>query len=228
MSYEDESEWAQEFHEMEMHSSFVEEQLRSLAEDPVIEYLGQNGDAIQERVDRCASEAAALHSAGFHGAALVRATAGIEIVIKFFLARPLLQGAFLSDTWAQVLASRIIRPRSTDDRDLLPAILRNWDMDVSAIHTRSGAQLWQNVKSTVWPRRNDYVHAADVVSADDASTAIECLEAMLLEVVEPIALRLGFTRAQSGTWSEIVGDVNGVVYAQRSFVRVSPFRADAA
>jgi hypothetical protein len=228
MFHEDQSEWEQEVRETEMQSEVLDEQLRSLSEDPVIDYLGRNGDAIQERVDRCTAEASALHNAGFHGAALVRATAGMEIVIKFFLARPLLQGAFLSDTWAQALANRIIRPRSTDDRDLLPAILRNWDIDIAAIRTKNGALLWQSVKSTVWPRRNDYVHAADVVAAEDSSTAIDCLEAILHEVVKPIAIRLGFTREQSGCWSEIVASVNGTLISQQSFIRTSPFSANAA
>ena len=72
-------------------------------EGAVFAYLTRFGDSVQERLDVCRQEAAALCEAGFWGAALIRAAAGIELTVKFFLARPLVQGAFLSDQWAQLL-----------------------------------------------------------------------------------------------------------------------------
>ena len=72
---------------------FLDAHLQEIAEAPVIAYLAKYGDAIQERVDACANGAARLSAAGFPGAALIRASAGLEIAVRFFLVRPLVQGA---------------------------------------------------------------------------------------------------------------------------------------
>ncbi len=183
---------------------FIEEQLRQISESPVIYYLARFGDAIEERVQLCRSEAADLAAAGFHGAALVRSAAGIEITIRFFLARPLVQGAFLSDEWAALLSTKMLSGRTADDRDLLPAILRNWNLDITRITLADGSKLWDRVLTRVWPRRNDYVHAGATISENDACLAAECLQAMLTQVVAPIAVRLGFTREETGRWSVIL------------------------
>jgi hypothetical protein len=84
-AYEDYDNYLQD----EALSKFIDEELRRLADVPVFQYLAQYGDAIEGRVRNCLSEARALVTAGFDGAALVRAAAGTEIVIRFFLARPL-------------------------------------------------------------------------------------------------------------------------------------------
>ena len=64
---------------------FIEEQLREIAEAPVIAYLSKYGDAIEERIRNCISEAAALRKAGFWGASLIRSSAAIEIAMSFFV-----------------------------------------------------------------------------------------------------------------------------------------------
>ena len=120
------------------------------------------------------TQARQLADAGHPGAARVRAAAGIEVAVRFFLARPLLQGAFLSDEWAQLLAKRLLNGRTAEDRELLPAILRNWKVDVTKVKLRSGQQAWEQLVGRVWQRRNDYVHKAADVSANDAQCAIEC------------------------------------------------------
>lgn len=165
--------------------------------------LAVNGDAIEARVHRCLDEARRLIQAGYSGAALVRAAAGIEVTIRFFLARPLVQGAFLSDDWAQLLSQKVLNGRTAEDRELLPSILRNWGIDITIIRLSGGAQMWEQTVTTVWPHRNDYVHKADEGSRDDAELAIECLEALLEQVVDPLAQRLGFTRQQTGCWSVV-------------------------
>jgi len=185
---------------------FLQRELRQLAEGPVFQYLATYGDAIESRVHACIKQARNLVDAGHPGAALVRAAAGIEVTIRFFLARQLLQGAFLSDEWGQLLAKRLLNGRTAEDRELLPAILRNWKLDVTGVTLRSGQQVWEQVIGRVWPRRNDYVHKAADVSPDDALCAIECLEALLSRVVEPLAERLGFTRQATGCWSVILRD----------------------
>jgi len=81
----------------------LEEQLRRIGEAPVFAYLAVHGDAIEARVKRCLAEPQDLMRDGYHGAALTRAVSGIEVTIRFFLVRPLAQGAFL-------LALRASRP----------------------------------------------------------------------------------------------------------------------
>jgi hypothetical protein len=180
---------------------FLEQELRRIAEGPVFAYLATNGDAIEGRVRRCLEQARSLKDAGFHGAALVRAAAGIEVTIRFFLARPLVQGAFLSDDWAQLLSQKVLNGRTAEDRELLPAILRNWKIDITTLNLSDGSQAWEQIVKKVWPRRNDYVHRADDVSPSDDDLSIRCLEVLLSQVVYPLARKLGFTREQTGCWS---------------------------
>ena len=202
---------------------FIEDQLRHISETPVIYYLARYGDAIEERVQHCRTEACELASAGFHGAALVRLAAAIEITIRFFLARPLVQGAFLFDEWAVLLSSKMLNGRTAEDRELLPAILRNWNLDITQIKLTDGSQMWDRILKRVWPRRNDYVHAGDIGSESDARLAAECLDAMLTHVVSPIAIRLGFTREETGKWSVILSRFDRSINPPTRHETASPF-----
>lgn len=161
MSFDDDYQRYQEEAAME---EFLEEELRRIAEVPVFDYLAVHGDAIEKRVKRCLAQAQALSSGGYHGAALTRAASGIEVTIRFFLARPLVQGAFLSKDWAALLSQKVLSGRTAEDRELLPAILRNWDIDITKVKLRHGSQAWEQIVKRVWPRRNDYVHKADDAS----------------------------------------------------------------
>jgi hypothetical protein len=182
---------------------FLNEELRRIAEEPVFYYLASYGDAIEARVRRCLDQARNLIEAGFFGAALVRAAAGIEITIRFFLARPLVQGAFLSDDWSQLISQKILNSRTAEDRELLPAILRNWKVDITAVKLPDGSQVWEQIVGNIRRRRNEYVHKADDTSRDEAILAIDCLEALLSQIVDPLARKLGFTRDQTGSWSVV-------------------------
>jgi len=182
---------------------FLEEELRRISEEPVFYYLAAFGDAIENRVKRCIEQAEALLANRYPGAALTRAATGIEIAIRFFLARPLVQGAFLSDEWAELLSRKVLSGRTAEDRELLPAILRNWRMDITQVKLSDGSQVWEQIKNRILPSRNDYVHKADNASIEDARLAIECLTTMLTQVVDPLATKLGFTREQTGCWSVI-------------------------
>ena len=183
--------------------AFLEEELRRLAEEPVFGYLAVHGDAIEARVKRCLAQAQALNDSGHHGAALTRAASGIEVTIRFFLARPLVQGAFLSEDWAELLSQKVLSGRTAEDRELLPAILRNWKIDITNVKLTDGTQAWEQIVRRVRPRRNDYVHKADDASAEDVLLAIECLMTLLSQVVDPLATKLGFTREQTGCWSVV-------------------------
>jgi hypothetical protein len=218
-AYDDRDRYAYE----EGMESFLDEQLRQLSESPVIYYLARFGDAIEERVERCRVEADALTAAGFHGAALVCLAAAIEITIRFFLARPLMQGAFLSDEWADLLSKKMLNGRSAEDRELLPAILRNWKLDITELKLTDGSRMWDQILNQVWHRRNEYAHAGAVISESDARLAAECLEAMLTQIVSPIARRLGFTREETGRWSVILSRHDRSINPPTAHERASPF-----
>lgn len=194
-----------------------------MSEEPVFAYLARYGDAVQQRVDSSLIEAPDLLAKGHAGAALVRAASGIELAIRFFLVRPLVQGAFLSDQWAQTLVSRIVAGRGADDRVILPAILRNWKLDVATLKLSNGKPVWETVKATVWPRRNEWAHAGAQVSEAEAQLAIECLERLLSDVVAPIAERLGFTRVETGKWSLVLSSFDRSLNPPQRYETASPF-----
>lgn len=211
--------------------AFLAEELERMAVEPAFSYLAANGDAIEARINACRAEAVELLRSGYAGASLVRATSGLELTIRFFLARPLVQGAFLSEGWAALLAGKMFTGQSSKDRDLLPAIVRHWGMDVTAVRLAGGAQAWEAIINRVWPLRNDYVHKGAHCAAADAETAIEALEAMLREIVAPLARRLGFTRDETGCWS-IVAVTNPAEFPDlnppHTYSRDDPFGSDGA
>src|SRR5260370_1429708 len=131
-------------------AAFLEDELRRISEEPAFAFLAHHGDAIEARVKRCIDQAQSLVATGHFGAALVRAAAGIEITVRFFLARPLVQGAFLSDDWAELLAEKLFTGRTAEDRKLLPAILRNWKIDIAAVKLRDGSPVWDTIVNKVW------------------------------------------------------------------------------
>jgi hypothetical protein len=199
-----------------------EDYLHSITQGAVFYYLAAHGDAIEARVTRCLAEADALAHDGYHGAALTCAVSGIEVTIRFFLLHPLVQGAFLSADWAAVLSQKVLNGRTADDRRLLPTILRKWEIDITQVLLANGAQAWELIVGRVWQRRNDYVHKADAVSAQDAALAIECLTTLLARVVDPLATRLGFTREQTGSWA-VVAAKKPHLNPPRTYARRDPF-----
>lgn len=187
----------------EFLTDYLDSELKRLAEEPAFLYLAQNGDAIEGRVLNCLQEGKELVQAGFPAASLIRTAAGIEITVRFLLARPLLQGAFLSDEWSRLLSQKLLHGRTSEDRELLPAILRNWGIDITSIHLPGGEQLWQAIVTSVWTRRNDCVHKGDAATREEAILATICLEVLIRQVVAPLSERLGFSRDQTKLWSVV-------------------------
>ncbi|MHC1725926.1 MAG: hypothetical protein AB9866_07970 [Syntrophobacteraceae bacterium] len=219
MSYEDRLMYEQE----EAMERFLKEELRRIAEEPVFHYLAVNGDEIEERVNRCIAQAEVLSNSGNFGAALTRAATGIEITIRFFLTQPLVQSAFLSDEWAKLLSAKVLKIRTAEDRELLPAMLRHWKMDITKVKLSDGSQAWEQIVHRVLPRRNDYVHEAEDATLGDALLAIECLQALLAQVIDPLAITLGFTREQTGCWSTVIEKHFPDLNPPRTYPRQNPF-----
>jgi len=70
--------------------------LKQLSEDSVRTYLGRYGDAVDARISRCLGQACELTAHGYHEVSLVLSCTPIELMIRFMVIRPLIQGAFAS------------------------------------------------------------------------------------------------------------------------------------
>jgi hypothetical protein len=182
-----------------------QEGLKDHSKEAVKSYLGKYGDAVDLRVASSVEEAKQLLESGNLGAAVVLAATAVEVMIRFLLLQPLVQGAFLSNEWAGILTERVVssRSRSVEDRKLIPAVLRQWGLDVTMVKMRSSKQLWEFVVKQLFPIRNKFVHQYDALSTEFAKDAIECAEVFRSEIVGAVARVLGFTLDVTGKWCEI-------------------------
>lgn len=199
MSVEDDRYYYEQEAAME---AFLEESLRNISEENVRWYLGTYGDAIEERVKECLRQAKELHDQKYYGPSIILSTTANEIIIRYMLLRPLVQGAFLSDEWAEILSKRVATGRSSEDREILPAILKQWEIDITSIKLSNAASLWESILR-LWRKRNEFIHIGEPISYEDAQTAMECVETLLNEVVLPISINLGFTLKTTGKWCKI-------------------------
>lgn len=204
------------------------ESLKNISIGSTRDYLGIYGDAIQKRVDTCIREARQLDDEKHYGSAMVLASTAIELIVRFLIVRPLVQGAFLSDEWAGILAERIASGRTTEDRELLPAILQQWGIDIRTIHLSDGSNLWDTVTGQVLPKRNVIVHQGATATDKESRKSIECSETLLVKVVSVLSHKFGFTLDITGRWSEIEETQNGGYEGSRTpwkrFKPRSPFR----
>ncbi len=208
--------------------AFLEESLKNIAEDNIRGYLGQNGDAINLRVEDCLRQARELKDLDYFQPAVTLATTAIEIIVRFMLIRPLLQGAFLSDDWAQFISRRIVSGRSAEDRALLPSILSFHGIELGSIKLPDEKLLWETIVKEVYPKRHRVIHAAAPASSEEAELAIKCAETLSAEIVRPIAKKLGFSLEETGRWSQIKGEKgvpgeDGYQSWAQSFVTNDPF-----
>jgi hypothetical protein len=99
-----------------------------------------------------------LKDSGHQQASQVLAVTAIELIIRYLLIRPLLQGAFLSDEWASFITQRITSGRSAEDRKLLPKILKAQGIAIEVILRQNGRPLWETIISDVYKKRQRVVH----------------------------------------------------------------------
>lgn len=201
-------EWAElaaqaDLDQNEYERTLVRDALKNISTEAAKGYLAKYGDAVDARVTACLTEADRLLSNNHHGPALVLAATAIELMIRFLLLRPLVQGAFLSDRWAAILATRVATGRTAQDREMMPAILREWGVEVTEIRAPSGTSVWEFLMVHLWPSRDNFVHRFDPVENKVATRAVECAKVFRLTVVSAVAKRLGFTLDKTGRWSVI-------------------------
>jgi HEPN domain-containing protein len=168
----------------EYEHDLIMQGLKDISEDNVRHYLSTHGQEVYQRACECLTQARELHKASFWSASLVTSAVVTELVIRSLLVRPLIQGAFLSDEWANLLTNKIVLSRSSDARSLLPCILQRWKVDINKRRLRNGSPLWQTIQSHLWKRRNEYLHDAQPIEAADSNTALECASGILKFVEE--------------------------------------------
>jgi hypothetical protein len=123
MSHDPDSPYEDEYFEETGRQELIAQALKDVSEDGIRQYLGIHGDAIDKRLDNLLAQATYARQAGFPHFAVIGAVTAIELIARYMLFRPLLQGAFLSDNWAQLLTRRVTAGKSKEERDILPQIL---------------------------------------------------------------------------------------------------------
>lgn len=185
----------------EAELAMFEEGLLGRQSEQIAGFLGTYGDAVQERIDECLSDAKVHISQTQNKAALISCVTVVELIIRHFILLPIVQGAFLSEDWADILVDRILRRNSSGDRDLLPEVLKRWAIDLQSINLSDGRGLWKTFTSEVVPKRNRVVHNGEPASAVDSDTAISCAMTFLDEVVSPLSDKFGFSWSVTRRWN---------------------------
>ena len=190
-----------------------------------MDYLGTFGDAVQQRIDRCLADSRTLIQQGFWAASTIFSVTAAELAIRYFILRPILGAAFLSEEWASILLGRILTQRSASDRELLPAVLRSWSVDLTTLRISDGTPLWNAFVAEVVPLRNDIVHKGAPASLEQATRALALTDAFLSMVVGPLSDRFGFSWSTTRLWSTTQQGVGGARSSSR-FHTKSPFDRD--
>lgn len=194
--------------------------LDEMSKNYVQYYLGTYGDAVNERVNQCVVEAQELLSMQYYRSSLITSMTACELIIRYLIIRPLLQGAFMSEDWADLLTERVTRDRFSKEKDLLPEILDYYEIDFNSIKLPNGINLRETF-SGLWKKRNGCIHKGESVAVNDAELGIDCVQTLLDEVVYKIAQKFGFTLNETGKWCEI--KTKGAYSSSRIFSKESPF-----
>jgi hypothetical protein len=203
------------YEEEASQAAFIEETLKNISEEGVRNYLGTYGDAIDQRIKNSMMDARMLITGKFFPNALVSAVTATELTIRFLLLRPLMQAAFLSEDWANLLTQRITTGQTDKDRQILSEILRFHDIDLHSVKLPDGKPLWSSLIKTVYPKRNAIIHRAESASLDDALLAVYCADQLREQIVLPFAEQLGFTLKTTKRWSHSKTEMSGAFYNAR-------------
>lgn len=192
------SDVAQEEFETEIAAKVIED----LPLDKIRDYLGKYGDAIESRVNKCVLEAKKLKEIKYYGLSLVRAVTAMEVIIRYFVLRPLLEGAFLADKLAGIIIQRILPKRTYADRGLLIDLTKHWEIPLEDLKLSDDSKLWTTFNKEIVLRRNRVVHKADDIEEKYALLAIECVDIFMLQVIEPMTKKFGMDWPDTRVWHE--------------------------
>jgi hypothetical protein len=203
MSQNPDSPYEDEYFERTARQELIAQALKDISEDGIRKYLGVHGDAIDRRIDNVLARARYARQAGFPHFAVIGAVTAIELIARYMLFRPLLQGAFLSDDWAQLLTRRVTSGRTKQERDILPQILEMHGIKLQELKLSSGSLVWKTLTDEVIPKRNCIAHDGEFATPADAILALECASVLRDKVVSEIANKLGFTLDKTNCWHKV-------------------------
>jgi hypothetical protein len=202
MSRDPDSYYEEEYFEEIGRQEEIAAAIKNLSEEPIRALLGRYGDAIDARLDDTLAIARYASQGGFPRYAVVGAVTAIELITRYMLVRPLLQGAFLSDSWAKILAKHITQRRIAQERDLLPSVLAMYAIKIDDLKLSDGSALWNIFVTKIVPKRNAIMHDGDNATPDEAKLALECAITLQKEVVAQIAKKMGFDLEKNGAWHQ--------------------------
>lgn len=153
------------------------------------QYLAMNGAAVWTRVERAIE--AADQQAKFPAGSMVASVTACELTIRFLLLRPMIAALVFNTR----LSMRLVRERTMQperDRRLLPHVASAWGLDLGDLMLPNGQPLWDTFQLLI-EVRNNYVHRADPVVAEQAVGALDCASGLVNQMVRPFAERVGLT-----------------------------------
>ncbi|MBR0719928.1 hypothetical protein [Bradyrhizobium manausense] len=194
----------------------IDNAIKNLSQQPIRDFLGIYGDAIDNRLDDVIAQARYARQGGFPQFAILGAVTAIELITRYMLIEPLLQGAFLSDSWAKILTRHILqRRKQAADRDLLPSVLGMYDIKLDELKLSDGSQLWKTFVAVIVPKRNAIAHEGGRATPGDADLALECANVLRKEVVAQVAKKMEFDLEKNASWHNHC-DAHAVTYEPKS------------
>ena len=202
MSQDPANYWEEEYWEEIGRNEEIAAAIKNLSEEPIREFLGTYGDAIDARIDNTVATARYASQSGFPRYAVVGAVTAIELIMRYMLVRPLLQGAFLSDSWAKLLDKHIFQGRMAQalERQLLPSVLGMYDIKIEDLKLSDGSGLWKTFLTKIVLKRNAIMQDGDNATPDEAKLALECANTLRKVVVAQIGKKMGFDLEKNGAW----------------------------
>lgn len=210
----------QEEYEQELINTAVKE----LPEENIRSYLGKYGDAIEKRVIKCKKEAGKLLKSRHYGLSLVSAVTAIEIISKYFILRPLFEGALLTDKLTAIFLKRVLPKEVSRCCELLPSVAKHWKIPLSDLKLSDGNNLWDTLKKEILPKRNSVVHKSDEVSDKYALKAIDCIDVLMEDVMNPMARKFRLSRFETGLWHKYFYKNNRGVNTYGYYEPSDPFK----
>jgi hypothetical protein len=204
------------------YDDYIEQSIREIQDDRIRYYLGVYGDAVQKRVDRCLTESQKLLTSGFPSQTVISSVTATEIILRYLILRPILEGAFMSDEWTAIIVQRILNRRAASDREILPSILRVWQIDLGSILLPNGDPLWDRFTSHVVPLRNEIVHRGATATEEQGREALACPTVLIETVIRPLSDRFGFSWSETRSWHEIQQGISGARHSTQ-YYPASPF-----
>lgn len=190
--------------------------IKNLSHQPIRDFLGTYGDAIDTRLDDIIAQARYARQGGYPRFAVIGAVTAIELITRYLLVEPLLQGAFLSGSWAKILTRHIIQHgKQAIQRELLPSVLSMYDIKLVELKLSDGSPLWKTFVTVIVPKRNAIVHDGESASPDEADLALECANTLRREVVAQVAKKMDFDLENNGSWHNHV-DADAMTYEPKT------------